>query len=591
MLIIQLFSGQDLSFQKTCIILLSTFSVPYSPRRIHSKPKSNLGALILVLALCFPSYLAGQSDGGGRDSPGRKAAENITAAQLRDYLYFVASDEMEGRGTPSRGLDLTAKFLAMNLSRWGFKPAGDHGTFFQKIPLRVETADARRSSIEINGQKFAYGTDFIHVSGTRTGAIYAPIVFVGDGWLVKSKNLNPYEGIDVKGKIVAVYSEGVASEQNIVPLPAGISQDDLEGQRGIDYSGPSSYARQNGAAGILVLPSKFLRENWENIDQLFERRQISVEKFAAPSTPANPLAPTFLASPELTEVLFRGEPFNPLSGAASKSFDLRVDKKINLNFALKQETLTTSNVMAIWEGSDPALKAEMVAVGSHYDHVGTRCNPPINGDFICNGADDDGSGTVGLLSMAEALAKSAKRPKRSILFVWHTAEEIGLLGSEYFIKYPTVPLDKIIAQLNVDMIGRSRKAGDTNPKNKELTGENEIYVIGSKMMSTELGNVVDSVNKSFLNLNYNFRYDDPQDPNRFFIRADHFHYAVIGIPVAYWFNGVHEDYHGADDEPEKIDYAKMEKVTRTIFLTMWRLADLKSRPIVDKRLPAELRKR
>ena len=129
---------------------------------------------------------------------------------MRDYLYFIASDEMEGRDTPSRGLDTTAKFLALNLSRWGFKPAGDNGTYFQKIALRRETADTRQSFIEIKGEKFAYGEDFIHVSGTRTGAVSAPVVFVGDGWMIKSKNLNPYEGIDVKGKIVAVYSEGIA---------------------------------------------------------------------------------------------------------------------------------------------------------------------------------------------------------------------------------------------------------------------------------------------------------------------------------------------------------------------------------------------
>jgi hypothetical protein len=590
MLTISSFSPKNLLFQIYSIILLMFFSNVCAQGRKYSGLKKKSLAIILAFTFIFPPYIIGQVALKG-NLPGQKAAENITAEQMRDYLYFVASDEMEGRATPSRGLDLTAKFLAMNLSRWGFKPAGDNKTFFQEIALRRVAADAGLSSIEMSGEKFAYGDDFIHVSGTRTGALSAPVVFVGDGWLVKSKNLNPYQGIDVKGKIVAVYGEGIASEQNIVPLPAGITQADLKGQRGVDYAGPSSYARENGAAGILVLPSKFIRENWGHIRQLFERNQISVEKVAPTQASANPVAATFLASTELANALFSGESINPLSGTASKSFDLSANKKINLNLTLKTEKLTTRNVMAIWEGSDPALKAEMVAVGSHYDHVGTRCNPPAGGDFICNGADDNGSGTVGMLAMAESLAKSPGRPKRSILFVWHTAEEIGLLGSEYFIKYPTVPLDKIIAQLNVDMIGRSRKAGDTNPNNRELTGENEIYVIGSKMMSSELGNVVDSVNKSFLNLNYNFRYDDPQDPNRFFIRADHFHYAVKGIPVAYWFNGVHEDYHGAEDEPEKIDYAKMEKVTRTIFLTMWQLADLKSRPIVDKQLLPELRKR
>jgi len=357
----------------------------------------------------------------------------------------------------------------------------------------------------------------------------------------------------------------------------------LKGQRGIDYSGPSSYARENGAAGLLVLPSKFIREHWGHIRQLFERNQISLEKPIQTSNSTAPIGSTFLASPKLAQALFSGESSDPLSGTATKSFDLRPDKRINLNLALKQETVMTQNVAALWEGNDPVLKNEMVAVGAHYDHVGSKCGL-VSGDVICNGADDDGSGTTGVLAIAEALAKSSKRPKRSILFVWHAGEEKGLLGSEYFTRYPTVPLDKVIAQLNIDMIGRSRKANDSNPKNKVLSGENEIYVIGSKMMSTELGNLAESVNKSFLNLNYNFKFDDPKDPNRFFFRSDHFHYTSKGIPIFFWFNGEHEDYHRPDDEPGKIDYQRMEKITKTIFLTMWELADLKSRPIVDKPL-------
>jgi Zn-dependent M28 family amino/carboxypeptidase len=141
------------------------------------------------------------------------------------------------------------------------------------------------------------------------------------------------------------------------------------------------------------------------------------------------------------------------------------------------------------------------------------------------------------------------------------------------------------------MIGRSRKAGDTNPKNKELTDENSIYVIGAQMMSSTLGSVVNDTNSGYLKMAYDTKYDDPKDPNRFFFRSDHFNYAVNGIPIAFWFDGVHEDYHGAGDHPEKIDYDKMEKVTRTIFLTLWELTDLKERPKVDKKLPPELTER
>ena len=232
----------------------------------------------------------------------------------------------------------------------------------------------------------------------------------------------------------------------------------------------------------------------------------------------------------------------------------------------------------------------MVAVGAHYDHVGTNPNAPGE-DKIWNGADDDGSGTVALLAMAEALAVSKVRPKRSVLFVWHAGEEKGLWGAEYFNKFPTVDIKNVITQLNIDMIGRSKKPGDTNPRNKDLAGPNEVYVIGSEMMSSTLGAITKGTNNGFLKLDYNYKYDDPKDTNRFFFRSDHFHYAVNGIPIAFWFTGVHEDYHQPGDHPDKIDYAKYEKITRTIFLTMWELTDLRERPKVDKDLPPELRER
>ena len=373
--------------------------------------KRNLSALFLLLALVSQSAYA-QSTALKVTPDEKKIAEGVTAKQLSDYLYFVASDEMEGRDTPSRGLDTTAKFIAMNLSRWGFKPAGDDGTFFQKIPLKLK--------------------------GTR--------------------NNTPVYTVD---------------EAN---------------------NGKESDA----------------------------------------------------------------------------------------------DTKWTQNVVAIWEGRDPVLKNEMVAIGAHYDHVGMHPDFP-GPDKIFNGADDDGSGTVSVLSIAEALAKAPKRPKRSVLFVWHCGEEKGLWGSHYFNKFPTVDIKNVIAQLNIDMIGRSRKPDDTNPKNKDLTGENAIYVIGSEMMSSTLGSVVKGTNSGYLDLKYDYKYDDPKDTNRFFFRSDHFNYAMNGIPITFWFDGVHEDYHKPGDEPQKIDYNKMERVARTILITLWNLTELKERPKVDKELPSELK--
>ena len=530
----------------------------------------------------------------------RKAAEAITAQQLSTYLHFVASDAMGGRDTPSQGLDITAEFIRMNLERWGFKPAGDNGSFFQKIALTRDVVDPTATTVNLGGQNYAFGEDIVRFSGSSTGALNAPVVFAGNGWMVKSKNLNPYANLEVRGKFVAIYSEGQPSNRYPAPLPQGVTPADLPAAaRGTDWADPVSYAQANGAAGVILLPTKFLADNWNMVTQAFGRSRLAVEKLRRqPAANAGgQAAPSiFVASPKFANALFAGEQGNPLAGH-STAFALGSTKTLNINVANKTETLWTQNVVGMWEGSDPNLKSEMIAIGAHYDHDGTNPNAP-GPDKIWNGADDDGSGTVAVLSIAEALAQAKVRPKRSVLLVWHAGEEKGLWGAEYFNKFPTVNIKNVVAQLNIDMIGRSQDPNniikcDTprKPCNEELSKANEIYVIGSEMMSSTLGAITKGTNDSYLKMQYNYKYDDPKDPNRFFFRSDHFHYAVNGIPIAFWFDGVHEDYHQPSDTADKIDYQKMEKVTRTIFLTMWELADLKERPKIDKQLPAELTQR
>ena len=559
--------------------------------------KLKLLSLIIVLALwlALPTTFAQRKDSRAKATTSAatliaRGVDTITAAQLSSYLYFIASDEMEGRDTPSRGLDTTAKFIAMNLDRWGFKPAGDAGTFFQHIALRRDALDGAHSSAEINGQKFNFGEDFLPnaVPGTFTG----PLVYVGNGWVVKSKNIDAYQGVDVKDKIVVVFGEG---------FPKGITRADLTGKMGEDWANPALYAQQHGAKAVLAIPDYSMLLRWE---QQRLRSNIPsrpfVEKFQSQNGP--PL-PAIWLSVKMATALFQGEKMDAttlinrgLNAEAVPPFELGPSKKVTFTIAAKTESPSTQNVVAVWEGGDPVLKNEYVALGAHYDHIGVsttspQCPPAANGDTICNGADDDGSGTTALLGMAEAISHAKQRPKRSVLFVWHCGEEKGLWGSRYFTDYPTIPLERIVTQLNIDMIGRSKKAGDTDPRNANLSGPNQIYVIGSKMMSTELGELSEAVNKSFLNLQYDYRYDDPNDPNRFFFRSDHFNYARKGIPIVFFFDGVHEDYHRPGDEPQKIDYQKMEKVARTIYLTLWEIANRATRPKVDKQLPAQLNQR
>jgi len=366
------------------------------------------------------------------------------------------------------------------------------------------------------------------------------------------------------------------------------------GKQGVDWMDPVAYARQNGAVGIIYLATPATVNSW---DRTRRARETGGGYFVEKLRNSSPDGfPSITLSQKQSENLFNGESATldaivkaygadqPLPSVAFSG------KAATINVAADADRARTQNVVAIWEGSDPVLKNEMVAIGAHYDHVGMNLNAP-GPDKIWNGADDDGSGTVSVLSIAEALAKAPKRPKRSVLFVWHCGEEKGLWGSEYFNKFPTVDIKNVISQLNIDMIGRSKKPGDTDPRNKDLTDGNSIYVIGKDMMSSTLGSIVDATNGSYLKLGYDTRYDDPKDTNRFFFRSDHFNYALNGIPITFWFDGVHEDYHQPGDEPQKIDYDKMEKVARTIMLTLLELTDLKERPKIDKQLPPELSSR
>jgi len=505
--------------------------------------------------------------------------EAIQADQLKEWLYVVASDEMEGRDTPSRGLDMTAKFIADHLSQWGVKPGGDDGTYFQKFALASRRVEPELTIASVNGQSFKLGEDFIAepIQGQASGRI----VYVGHGYMIRAKGIDAYQGVDVKGKIMLAV-EG---------YPRGVSFPDIHGKNeGEDYDTPETYARAHGARGVIYIPSQSTLSFWQNRYK-FSLNPSRLKLEGPRQVGAN--IPVIYASEKMVKAILDGEKLDYETirkqanhGALGEAFDLGAGKQASFNVNAKVDSAMTQNVVGVIEGVDPILKKEYVAVGAHYDHVGMSQN--TEGDKIFNGADDDGSGTVGTLAIAQALAKSPTRPKRSVIFVWHAGEEKGLWGSEFFTENPTVPIEQIVTQLNIDMIGRSKKEGDNNPANKDLTGPNELYVIGSKMMSTDLGNLSEEVNKQYLKLAFNYKYDDPTDTERFFYRSDHYNYAKKGVPIIFYFSGVHEDYHGLADTADKIDYRKMEKITRTVFAMMWSLANAPARPKVDKPLSPQV---
>jgi len=536
-----------------------------------------------VVAVTLTSALAVSSSGllsaARKGASGPRGADQVDIGRLRADLSFIASDELEGRDTPSRGLDLAARYLASRLQALGVKPGGDDGGYFQRFGTTRRTVDPAKATLTLGERTFSYGDDFLaSAPGTAEGAM----VYVGHGYVVNKKNVDAYAGADVKGKIVVAHSG----------YPEGVTRADLRGESGPDtWESPASYAARHGALGVVLVPDYATLAGWRTSREsaVTSRGSLTVDAFQA-GRPAP--VPVVTASMPLVSAIFTGESISA-SDVAKWSQEhkphavvaLDEKKRLRLDLGARVEALKTQNVVAIYEGTDPTLKQEYVALGAHYDHIGLSSSGT---DRINNGADDDGSGTVALLNMAEALVRGNVKTRRSWLFVWHAGEEKGLWGSRYFVENPTVPLEKIIVQLNVDMIGRSKKPDDKVGANNSLTGPSEIYVIGSKMMSSTLGALSERVNKDYLDLSFNYKYDNPSDPSRFFFRSDHYNYAKKGIPIIFYFDGVHQDYHRASDEVGAIDFSKMERVTRTIYSTAHALAELPTRPAVDRQLPAQL---
>ena len=500
-------------------------------------------------------------------------AEAITATRLFAHLQLVASDEMEGRDTPSRGLNATAKYIESQLIQWGLKPMGDDGTYFQKIPLKAPVIVPDSTTASLAGTTLKYGDQYYATA--TAGSASGQIVYLPSAYEKSDDPNDPYKKVDVKGKVIL----------SINARPQGVT---FRQVRSGAVLSPQVAAAKNGALGVILVAADSDADIWNGAVQRSTTAGTPLPPLGAPTTQST--IPTIILRQDALTGLLAGEPMSAdavikgiENGGAGEPFALQASKTAAFTVAVNDNVLYTQNVVAEVEGRDPKLKSEFVAVGAHYDHLGMATS---GADRIFNGADDDGSGTVSILEIAHAFATGPK-PKRSIIFVWHCGEEKGLWGSGYFTTHPTVPITSIVAQLNIDMIGRSKKEGDTNPANKVLTGPNAIYLVGTTRMSSELGEEAKEVNKKLYNLTYDFTYDDLNNPERIFYRSDHFNYAAQGIPILFWFDGVHEDYHRVSDQVEKIDFQKMEKVARTVYATAWDVANRKNRPKVDKPLKPE----
>ncbi|MCX7993431.1 MAG: M28 family peptidase [Fimbriimonadales bacterium] len=489
-------------------------------------------------------------------------AETITPTDLRAHLEFIASDELEGRDTPSRGLDLAGMYIVSHLQRWGVKPAGENGTYYQSLNYRVDTINTGETRIQIGGRSFEYGVGFV----ARPVALNAnaPMVYVGYGWSNPQKGVDPYAGRDVRGAILIVQA-GYPKE--VIELGF-----DAAGQAG--WLSPEQNAEQKGALAILRIdPTDMGRI--DRIARTWSQRR-GVEGLQTMNN-----LPVIVASRPLLEAIFAGEQASAAeliqraeSGEPAPSFALNPEKRIAVTLSVQTQKEVAHSVIGVIEGSDPTLKSEYVSLGAHLDHVGVSRSGE---DRIFNGADDNGSGCVALMEIAEAFA-TGPRPKRSILLLWYAGEEKGLLGSRLFVERPTVPLQNIIVNINMDMVGRSKQPGDTNPRNRDLSGPNAVYVIGPNVASPDIGKILNAVNDQYLRMELNPMYDSLQHPEQLFFRSDHYSFVSKGIPGIFFFSGLHADYHQVSDSVEKIDFEKMTRVARTVFGLAWELADTAERP-------------
>ncbi|HYP28160.1 MAG TPA: M28 family peptidase [Blastocatellia bacterium] len=529
----------------------------------YLSPIRKAAALTILLALAS-AHSAGSSN---MPLPPPNSMSSIKQADLKTHLSFLASDELGGRYTFSPSLRVAADYLASQLKSYGYRGGARDGTFLQNVPLGYRGVDSEKSDIVLTGSSFKkrlkYGEDFLSQQDFDA-SVSGELVFAGYGISSPSNKHDDYAGLDVKGKIVVI-AGGAPEQLKAARIP--------EGERGAE----AAYAR--GAKAVISIPSQRVLQAWSATREYLSRGRLGIVQPSARNFPVVmagsvliKLIATALGKEEAYLRKPEGKPLEPAK--LPLSAEVRVDVTV-------KELPPTHNVVAVLEGSDPKLKNEYVVVSAHYDHLETSSSGEVY-----NGADDDGSGTSAVLEIAQAFA-TGPRSKRSVLVILHTAEELGLFGSEFYTDYdPVVPLDRLVANLNIDMIGRSRLPGNSDSRDRDLSDPNTVYLIGADKLSTELNRVSEKTNADTVAMNLDYKYNEDHDPERFYYRSDHYNYARHGIPIIFYFTGPHRDYHRSSDDLDKIDFEKMERITKLIFATGWRIANLPDRPPVDKK-PAE----
>jgi hypothetical protein len=547
-----------------------------------------LALLILPLAACGGSTSTTMTEA---PTPRGPTSGEITAADLRNRIAIFADDSMQGRRTGTPGNTKGNAYIASELRRLGLRPAGDTGSYLQRVPLLSYAADSASATLRAGSGELALWTDY-HPYQAQFEIPARPIdgselVYIGSG--ADSASLPPREAL--QGKVVVYNGSGSGTALDVPDI-------NPQGRLGL-------------VSGIAVTGVDTLIALFEDV---FRAPRIVVKQSL--QVPPGVTQPRLIILPTASVPKLFGRPLDQLKPGDTGPV-------IQGDVTFEGRDVGASNVVAVLDGSDPALRGQYVALGAHNDAIGivpavdhdslraynTVMRPrgandppgepnaeqaarikamvdsmrklrPARLDSIVNGADDDGSGSMALLEIAEALARSGARPKRSLLFVWHTGEESGLQGSRWFTDNPTVPRDSIVAQINSDMIARG------GPDSESRRDPAYLQVIGSRRLSTELGDLVEAANRDGgFNLAFDYSYDADGHPDNFYCRSDHYMYARYGIPIAFFSSGGHRDYHQVTDEIEYLDFDKYSRVTSFVRAVVERVANLDHRVVVDQPKP------
>lgn len=493
-----------------------------------------------------------------KDTVAEKFAATIKAEELKAHLEIFASDEFEGRETGEKGQKLAKDYLVKHYKEYGLQP-GNNGSYTQDFHL--VSIENEGVSLAIGGKELTPFEDFFYFKGLKDNTFETEeLAYVGYG--IDDEKYSDYEGIDVEGKVVLMYNGEPAKKGKFIFTNSEVASDWT-----FDRKKKMEVAKAKGAKAMIVVLENYTQQFGRFKGYLMANRLMSPEKLPQDDFPI------FYVSEEKVEALLNQFPKlnKKIAKARSKAKAKSMTFPLNVKMAIseKKRLVNTENVLAFIEGSD--LKDEILVISSHFDHIGI-----VDGQ-INNGADDDGSGTVSVLELAQAFAEANENgngPRRSILFMNFTGEEKGLLGSEFYSDNPVFALENTVADLNIDMIGRRDAKHSKDPR--------YVYIIGSDKLSSDLHNWSEAANSTYTNIELDYEYNDPKDPNRFYYRSDHYNFAKHGIPVIFYFTGVHEDYHKPTDTVEKIEFNKMEEIVQLVFHTAWKIANADSRPVVDK---------